>query len=164
MWYDVSRTAGVRKLRSHDPSPDPFKQKISPLRKLSSIGSEPKNIHPDPAHTYAISGWGKDLCAGGLLLLIQIRALSVGTLQQSLDHSFTLFRAFCQSTGKTTSISEFSLKVLKIQSFLGPANFLVCVLTHISIHIYEGLVGIVRVYAQGCDSSQVGVARAMIAQ
>ena len=110
----------MRNLRRDDPSPCPFKAKVSPLRNLSSIGSRPEHIQPDPAHTYAIAGWGKDLCAGGLLMLIHLGALAVGPLQQSLDHSFKLFRDYCRSSGKTTSITEFSLKAMKVTSLLGP--------------------------------------------
>ena len=118
-WYDLSRNGGVRKLQRDDVCPSPFKQTVSPFRLLSSFGSDPKAIRNDPAHTYAIAGWGKDLCAGGLILLIRIGVFGGTTLVRSFQTAFEHFKEYCKRFGKTTSITEFSLKALKVQSCLG---------------------------------------------
>ena len=103
----------MRQLGRNDPAPSPYKPTVSPLRSLSSIGSNPLCIHPDPAHTYAIHGWGKDLAAGALLCLIHLRLFWDRTLERSLNLAYEHFRDFCQATGKSTSIVRFDLKELK---------------------------------------------------
>ena len=103
----------MRQLGRNDPAPSPYKPTVSPLRSLSSIGSNPLCIHPDPAHTYAIHGWGKDLAAGALLCLIHLRHFWDRTLERSLNLAYEHFRDFCQATGKSTSIVRFDLKELK---------------------------------------------------
>ena len=115
-WFDLSRRGGVRTLRRGDPAPSPYKETVSALRGLSSIGDNPMAVRPDPAHTYAINGWGKDLCGGALLLLIHLGLLAAGSLESSLDLGFQAFRNFCRATGRTTSLTEFSLKAMKITS------------------------------------------------
>ena len=118
-WYDLSQHGGVRKLQRDDPAPSPYKPGVaSPLRSLSSTGSNPLAIHPDPAHTYAINGWGKDLAAGALLALIHLRIIWAGSFDKSLDLAYDQFRDFCQATGKSTSIVRFDLKSLKIDRSL----------------------------------------------
>ena len=118
-WYDLSARGGVRQLSREDEAPCPFKPSVSPLRSLTSIGSNPLAIHPDPAHTYAINGWGKDLAGSALLTLFYLGCFNHGTLDPALDEAYTLFREYCRATSKTTSITAFDLKALKIPSLHG---------------------------------------------
>ena len=125
-WYDLSKHGGVRQLRRHDPAPSPYKPgPASPLRSLSSMQSDPLAIHPDPAHTYAIHGWGKDLAAGALLMLVHIRVFWAGSVEKSLDLAYDHFRDFCQATGKSTSIIRFDFKSLKTDKSLHGENILI---------------------------------------
>ena len=122
-WYDLSKHGGVRKLRRDDPAPSPYKPGVaSPLRSLASIGSNPLAIHPDPAHTYAINGWGKDLAAGALLTLVHLRVIWDGSIEKSLELAYSYFREFCRATGKSTSIVRFDFKSLKTDRSLHGEN------------------------------------------
>ena len=115
-WYDLSKDSQVRRLQPDQPIPDPFWPTTRPFRNLTNVGSDPRRIKPDPAHCYAIKGWGKDLCAGGLILLLRLGVLDGGTIRECFENAFECFRDHCRSNGKTTSITEFSLKTMKIDS------------------------------------------------
>ena len=117
-WYDLSQTGKVRNLQRADPNPDPFWPTVSPLRSISTMG-DPRMIRPDPAHTYAIAGWGKDLCGSGLVLLCRMRCFGQLSVVKSLEIAFGSFKDYCKRMSKTTSITEFSFKTLKIESRLG---------------------------------------------
>ncbi|CAE7453794.1 unnamed protein product [Symbiodinium microadriaticum] len=122
-WYDLSKHGGVRKLRRDDPAPSPYKPGVaSPLRSLASIGSNPLAIHPDPAHTYAINGWGKDLAAGALLTLVHLRVIWDGSIEKSLELAYSYFREFCRATGKSTSIVRFDFKLKQFPGGLGKGH------------------------------------------
>ena len=113
-WYDLSSQAFRESDRSQLPSP--FKaNEISPLRQLATVADNVEFILPDPAHTYAIVGWGKDVCGSGLLLLHRLGIIRGRSLQASLDHGFAMFRDYCYRHGKSTSITNFTLKTLKIE-------------------------------------------------
>lgn len=117
-WYDLSARGSVRQLSREEEAPSPFKPIVSPLRSLTSIGSNPLAIHPDPAHTYAINGWGKDLAASGLITLIHLGIIP-GKLDYALDRAYSSFREYCRASSKTTSITHFDLKALKVKSLHG---------------------------------------------
>ena len=117
-WADLSKQSPVRSIRHDDPIDDPFWPGQWPFQGLSTVGTNPYRIKPDPAHTYAISGWGTSLGASSLLLLLRLGVFQDATIPSCLDRAFELFRDYCRSHGKTTSITEFSLKMLKIDSFL----------------------------------------------
>ena len=117
-WYDLSARGGVRQLSREDEARSPFKTTVSPLRLLTSIGSNPMAIHPDPAHTYAINGWGKDLAASSLITLCYL-GIFAGSLDDALDQAYSQFRDYCRAFSKTTSIVAFHLKALKVKSLHG---------------------------------------------
>ena len=98
--------------------PSPFKDEEPPwpFRRLSTIGDNPANIRADVAHTYAIVGWGKDLAASTLLLLVRLRVFNGRSVQAALDEAYSDFREYCHRTEKSTSITNFSLKTLKIET------------------------------------------------
>ena len=50
---------------------------------------------------------------------MRVKVFNKGSLSKSLEHAFLLFKEFCKQRGKTTSITEFSLKTLKAESFPG---------------------------------------------
>ena len=135
-WYDLSQTGKVRNLQRADPIPDPYWETVSPLRSISTLG-DTRMIRPDPAHTYAIAGWGKDLCGSGLVLLCRMRCFGHASVVKSLEVAFDNFKDYCKRMSKTTSITEFSFKTLKIESLLGiicPLWF--CHILHIHRHAY----------------------------
>ena len=107
---------------AHEEAPaDPYKNSEgpSPFRRLATIQDDVTTIKPDPAHTYAIAGWGKDLAGSALVLLCRLKILSGRSLQASFDHGYELFQAYCHRHGKSTSISNFSFQTLKVESLLG---------------------------------------------
>ena len=117
-WYDLGSSSSVRTLQPDDAIPDPFKAVRSPLRDLASC-NEPDWIRPDPAHTYAIAGWGKDFVASTIVLLSHLLVFGTGSIQRKLDEAFGRFRRWCKQNHKNTSLTEFSLKAFKIQKPLG---------------------------------------------
>ena len=117
-WGDLSKQSPVRSIRHDDPIDDPFWPGDWPFQGLSTIGTDPRRVKPDPAHTYAINGWGTSLGASSLILLLRLGVFKDATISSCLDHAFQMFRDYCRSHGKTTSITEFSLKMMKIDSFL----------------------------------------------
>ena len=96
----------------------PFKdsEPAWPFRRLSTIGDDPANIRADVAHTYAIVGWGRIWQASSLLLLVRLRVFTGRSLQIALDDAYVSFREFVHRNGKTTSITNFSMQTLKIES------------------------------------------------
>ena len=123
-WYDVgsgSSTWSWPKDPNPRSDPKPFKPNIasSPLRGLPFFSTvRASYIQADPAHTYAICGWGKDLMAGVLLVMIIDLHIfhPTGKLEPSFREAFARFRQWCRDNGRTTSMTEFSFKTLKIQS------------------------------------------------
>ena len=111
----------VKRLRPSDVNPRPYKaQNPSPLRDLSFLNGNPKYIRVDPAHTFAIDGIGKDYYASSVILLMMIGWFGNGNTELKFNNAYSRFMAFCDATGKSTSIHEFSYKTfkLKVGSFL----------------------------------------------
>ena len=117
-WYDLSKHGPARRLRHDDPIDDPFWPGDRPLQALTTISDTPRRIKPDPAHCYAIHGWGTSLAASSLVLLFRLGAFIGSTIQACFDNAFEMFRDHCRAAGKTTTITEFSLKMLKMDSLL----------------------------------------------
>ena len=118
----MGKTSTLRSSAADEPVRDPYKSRISPLRSLPSCNS-PTWIMPDPAHTYAIVGWGKDLVGSSIMLLARMRMFGGGGLQKRLNEGFSRFKIWCTSAGKTTSLTEFSLKTFKVKTLLGLDGF-----------------------------------------
>ena len=114
-WFNLGSSGSVRTLPADHVIPDPFKARRSPLRDLPSCNG-PAWLKPDPAHTYAIAGWGKDLVASTIVLLSHLGVWGDGGIQRKLDEAFSRFRAWCRLHSKNTSMTEFSLKAFKIQT------------------------------------------------
>ena len=69
-------------------------------------------------HTYSI-GWGKDMVASSVILLSQMGVWGDGrSLQAKLDNAFQKFRGFCKASGKSTSLTCFTLKTFKVKKCL----------------------------------------------
>ena len=117
-WYDMGRSSSSRCRPVGYIPTNPFKPKFSPLRNLPSCNS-PMWVKPDLAHTYAINGWGSDLCASTVILLLRLGIFGLGSIQSKLDEAYGRFRVWCQANQKTSSLKEFSLKAFKIQKPLG---------------------------------------------
>ena len=99
--------------------PSPFKDDEPPwpFRRLPTIGDTPENIRPDVAHTYAIVGWGKDLAASSLLLLVQLKVFTARSVQAALDLAYENFCEYVHRMNKSTSITNFTMKTtLKIET------------------------------------------------
>ena len=118
-WFDFSKDALDRSHAKVLPSPFKANEPSSAFRRLTTIADEPEHIRPDIAHTYSINGWGKDLCGSSLVLLWRLHIFKSRSLQVSFDEAFADFREYCNRVGKTTSITEFTLKTLKVITRLG---------------------------------------------
>lgn len=116
-WYDVSEETIRSHVRHGLRSPYKETGDPSPFRQL--FGDDPSFAAPDPAHTYAIDGWGKNLCASGLVLTYRLGIFRGRSLQVALDQAFESFKGFCLRTGKQSSILDFSLMTMRIDSILG---------------------------------------------
>ena len=68
-------------------------------------------------HTYAL-GWGKDMVASSVLLLMQMGVWGwARKIDTRLGVAFRDFRVYCQDVGKSTSLTGFSLKTFKVSSW-----------------------------------------------
>ena len=98
--------------------PTPFKTTRSPLRDLPSCDS-PHFVMPDPAHTYAIAGWGKDLVASSIIMMTRLGCFTGRSMGSKLSAAFDNFKSWCKEHHKTTSLTEFSLKTFKVKQLPG---------------------------------------------
>ena len=116
----MTQTSSIRSWPKDGNCPgDPFKRGIkSPLRGIHQ-GDSPSKILIDPAHTYAIGGYGKDDLASALCFLA-CRCNHWGKAKNNiqLERAYDDFKKYCVDRGKTTSIMDFSYQTLKIKSFL----------------------------------------------
>ena len=95
------------------------------LRRIKPNGNDPKMVKIHLAHTYAISGWGKDELASSLVFLcIHCNLFGYGPIDKKLDAAYDNFRQWCVANHKTSTIREFSLLELKMQSLLDSIFFL----------------------------------------
>ena len=118
-WYDVGHTSPVRTWPVDGDAGNPFKARRSPLRDMPSCDTS-LFIKPDPAHVYAINGWGKDFVASSIVLLLHLGCFGrAGNTSAKLSSAFDNFKTWCQLHHKTTSLTEFSLKAFKVQKYLG---------------------------------------------
>ena len=102
-WYDLGPSGMARSWPRDDEDiiQSPFKpSEPSPFLELPNFNH--KSFRPDAAHTYAIAGWGKCLASSSVVLL---------------------YKTWCNRFGKTTSITEFSLKAFEMSSYCGEYDF-----------------------------------------
>ena len=116
-WFDLGPNSATWSWPASLEPPDPFKPLRSPLRDLPSA-DRAGFVQPDAAHTYSIAGWGKDMCAGAIILLMYFKVFGLGSISSRLREGYSLFRTWCRENGKTSSITEFSFKTFKITSHL----------------------------------------------
>lgn len=102
------------------PAESPFKTRsFSPLRALPGMDC-PSKILIDPAHTFAIQGFGKDMAASCTVLLgVHMGVFGGNNIGEKLDLAFISFKDFCKRAGKYTSITEFSLQEFRATSPFG---------------------------------------------
>ena len=119
-WFDLGPTSSTRTWSRDAAIESPFKHRVSPLRAMPSCFTA-SWAKPDPAHTYAINGWGKDMMASTVLLLVRLGMFDnhgYRWLSQGLSEGFDRFKQWCRAHHKTTSLTSFSLKVFKINKLL----------------------------------------------
>ena len=116
-WWDVK--GAIQSLDRGLSPDDPFKVGAPAALRSLPGGNDPKKILIDPAHTWAIVGIGKDMCASSLLCMAHMGIFgSRGSLKRKLETAYEQFDAYVAGTGKHTSIADFSYKTLKC----GPSN------------------------------------------
>lgn len=90
------------------------------MRSLPDFGKEEDFVKIDLAHTYAISGYGKDELASTLIFLaVRCGLWGQDSFEKQLEEAYGAFKEWCAENGKTTTVMEFSKVELKITSFLG---------------------------------------------
>ena len=117
-WFDVK--GAVKAWQDDGNTPTPFKLDWrSPIRDLRT-GDIPNFVRIDPAHTYAIEGIGKSFLASAILVLCHVGWFGNGPIDMKFKNAYARFIAFCEAHGKSTTITEFSYKTLKLpqNSFL----------------------------------------------
>lgn len=77
-------------------------------------------------------------------------------MPDALENGFQLFKEYCKSRGKSTSITHFNLQTLKISSLFGIA------FGRSSRSIYQGLRVDEVDHCKGCNSSHLAVAKGTI--
>ena len=116
-WWHLGRNGALKSWNDGGRSnPLPWKNKRSPL--LAIPGAESPNcIRDDLAHIWPI-GVGKEFAGSTILLLANMGLFPGRSIGDRLSYLYSRFREWCTSQGETTKISEFSLKVFKIQKCL----------------------------------------------
>ena len=120
-WWDLGPGGSTYTWPRDGVAESPFKAPLAALLTLPGCGT-PFFVQPDPAHTYAIAGWGKDMAASTLVILMRLRIYSRGSFQDRFDDLFGRFKEYCKRHGKTTSLTGFSLKVMKVTTSFGFSN------------------------------------------
>ena len=107
----------VRTWTPENPGSDPWKRgvKRSPLRNIPG-GESWHRIRIDPAHTYAIQGWGSLLATSTLILLCHLGLALGRSVNIRLEKLFIAFKKWCSDNGKTTGLNGFSLSKMKMKS------------------------------------------------
>ena len=72
----------------------------------------------DPAHTYAIQGFGSTMATSTCVVLCQLHLASGSSLNSRLDSLYMSFKSWCKENGKYTSLTGLSMQKLKMESFL----------------------------------------------
>ena len=123
-WYDLGPSGMARSWPRDDEDiiQSPFKpSEPSPFLELPNFNH--KSFRPDAAHTYAIAGWGKCLASSSVVLLCRLGLFGAGSIPGRLDEAFLHYKTWCNRFGKTTSITEFSLKAFEMSSYCGEYDF-----------------------------------------
>lgn len=86
-----------------------------PLLQIPGMGQE--SILPDSCHCFHL-GWGIDLAASGLMVLVRRQCFEGRSLEIRLQMAYRSFTRWCHENKKTTGVSWWSTKKLDMQSAL----------------------------------------------
>ena len=149
-WYNTAESSAIRSSWVPGaPCPLPWKRNFySPLRTIPG-GDCTWRIRIDPAHTYAIQGFGSLLASSTCILLCRLRVVEGGSMNACLEQLYLLFKAFCRGHGKTTSLPGLSMKKFKMASRLdlGKDVLKLCKATLATHIIYMHIYAYVYMYA-----------------
>ena len=87
----------------------------SPLRDIPG-GNDVFRIRTDPAHTFAIQGFGSTLASSAVILLSIIMLFPGRSTQLRLNRLYSSFIMWCRVNSKSTSIDRFSLLKFKMKT------------------------------------------------
>ena len=93
----------------------PFHPVPIPLLQIPGMCQE--TILPDSCHCFHL-GWGIDLAASGLVLMVKRRCFQAGTFDKKLELAYKNFTKWCSQKKKTTGIGWWSLKKLDMKMYL----------------------------------------------
>ena len=116
-WYDTSRSSAVRSWTRDVQSTDPWRANASPILEIPGA-RDPWGIRSDPAHTFAIQGFGSSTATSSVLLLARMDFVPGRSTNRKLESLYDLFTDWCRAHGKTTSLDGFSLLKFKMQTLL----------------------------------------------
>ena len=116
-WYDCSSASAVRTWSRDDPAEEPWKDAVSPLRQIPGA-DDPWRIRTDPAHTFAIQGFGSGMATSAVILLARLGVVPGRSTQDRLDVLYASFIQWCHDHGKSSSLDGFSLLKFKMKTFL----------------------------------------------
>ena len=163
-WYNTSSSSAIRSWTPDVPAPEPWKSYRSPLRDIPGAAN-PWRIRNDPAHTFAIQGFGSSLATSAIILLTMMQAVTGASMQEKLDKLFFLFLNWCRAHGKSSSLDGFTLAKFKMPTLLTSGTsyssfILICFYNiYISYACSECLFDLLF-WSSGCGRFQKGLEKA----
>lgn len=117
-WHNLSVSGNVRSWPCDGVADSPYHDGgRAALRDLTRGGDDTRYIKIDLAHVWAIAGFGKDWMASCLIFLAgHCSYFGRGNIDVKLELAYGSFREWLRSSGKVSSITEFSKSELKITS------------------------------------------------
>ncbi|CAE7650537.1 unnamed protein product [Symbiodinium sp. CCMP2592] len=84
-WYNCSSTSDIRTWSRDDVFADPWKDDyVSPLRSIPGA-DDPWRLRTDPAHTFAIQGFGSGMATSAIVLLSRLKICPGRATQELVD-------------------------------------------------------------------------------
>ena len=116
-WYDTSRSSDIRTWTRADLGQDPFKAERSPLMAIPGA-DDPWRVRTDPAHTFAIQGYGSSAATSAIVLLARLNFVQGQSVPIKLEALYDKFITWCRGRGKSTSLESFLVLKFHMNSHL----------------------------------------------
>lgn len=115
-WYNCTATSDIRSWTRDDPADEPWKDDfVSPLRSIPAADN-PWRLRTDPAHTFAIQGFGSSMASSAVVLLSRLKICPGRSTQDRLNWLYDSFIAWCRRNQKSTSLDHFTLLKFKMKT------------------------------------------------
>ena len=126
-WYNTTPASAIRSWTRDVPSAPPWKNMRSPLRNIPAA-DDAWRIRTDPAHTFAIQGFGSGMASSGIVLLARLGVVPGRSTQIRLSALYQNFVGWCRANSKSSSIDAFTLLKFKMKTRPASSHTLDCVL------------------------------------